>query len=72
MESRIASLPAVESRGLSARRLADNVKTMAQRVQQKTVERAKVTDTLIRDHPYQTIAVALGVGLLIGFLARRR
>ena len=32
----------------------------------------KAADKVIRDHPYQTIGIAFGVGLLIGFLARRR
>lgn len=30
------------------------------------------TDTVIRDHPYQSIGVAFGVGLLIGVLALRQ
>ena len=33
---------------------------------------AKKADTVIRDHPYETIGVAFGVGLLIGVLLRRR
>lgn len=32
----------------------------------------KRADTVIREHPYQTIGVALGVGLLIGVLAAWR
>ena len=30
----------------------------------------KATDRCIRDHPYETVGVAFGVGLLIGLLAR--
>jgi ElaB/YqjD/DUF883 family membrane-anchored ribosome-binding protein len=41
-------------------------------VQEKTVAGAKATDQVIRDHPYQSIGVALGVGALIGFLLCRR
>ncbi len=41
-------------------------------VQEKAVAGAKVTDQVIRDHPYQSIGVALGVGALIGFLLSRR
>ena len=33
---------------------------------------AKATDRAIREHPYPSIAIAFGVGLLVGFLARRR
>jgi len=33
---------------------------------------AKKTDLVIREHPYQSIGVAFGVGLLIGVLLRRK
>jgi len=32
----------------------------------------KKTDLAIRTHPYESLAVAFGVGLLVGFLATRR
>jgi len=41
-------------------------------VQEKAVAGAKATDEVIRDHPYQSIGIALGVGALIGFLISRR
>jgi ElaB/YqjD/DUF883 family membrane-anchored ribosome-binding protein len=41
-------------------------------VQEKAVAGAKATDQVIRDHPYQSLGVALGVGALIGFLLSRR
>ena len=34
-------------------------------------EAAKATDQVIRGHPYESIGIALGVGLLIGVLAGR-
>jgi ElaB/YqjD/DUF883 family membrane-anchored ribosome-binding protein len=37
----------------------------------KVVAGAKTTDAAIRAHPYESLAVALGVGLLIGALMRR-
>ncbi len=40
--------------------------------QNKTVEAAKTADHVIRDHPYESIGVALGVGVLIGALICRR
>jgi len=43
-----------------------------QRFQQKAIEGAKVTDEAIRTHPYQTAAVAFGVGALVGALLARR
>ena len=38
----------------------------------KAVEGAKATDSAIRSHPYESMAIAFGVGALIGFLASRR
>jgi ElaB/YqjD/DUF883 family membrane-anchored ribosome-binding protein len=37
----------------------------------KVVAGAKSTDATIRAHPYESLAVALGVGVLIGALVRR-
>ena len=53
-------------------RLVDDLKAVFQRAEEKAVERAKAADRVIRDHPYQTIGLALGLGLLIGILARRK
>jgi ElaB/YqjD/DUF883 family membrane-anchored ribosome-binding protein len=41
-------------------------------VQEKAVAGAKATDQVIRENPYKSLAVALGVGALIGYLLRRR
>jgi len=41
-------------------------------VQKKAVEGAKVADKTIRENPYQSIAVAFGVGALVGYLISRR
>lgn len=38
---------------------------------QKVVAGAQYTDEAIRSHPYQSLAIALGVGVLIGALIRR-
>ena len=38
----------------------------------RVVAGAKCTDTAIRANPYQSIAIAAGVGLLIGVLVGRR
>jgi ElaB/YqjD/DUF883 family membrane-anchored ribosome-binding protein len=37
-------------------------------LQKKTVEGAKIADKVVRNHPYHSIGIALGVGALIGFL----
>jgi ElaB/YqjD/DUF883 family membrane-anchored ribosome-binding protein len=41
-------------------------------VRDKAVEGAKVVDQKVRENPYQAIAIGLGVGVLIGYLAARR
>jgi ElaB/YqjD/DUF883 family membrane-anchored ribosome-binding protein len=39
---------------------------------EKAIEGAKKADETIRSHPYESIAVAFGVGLLIGIIANRK
>ena len=38
----------------------------------KVIAGAKYTDTTIRENPYQSLAIAAGLGLLIGVLLGRR
>ena len=40
--------------------------------QDKTLEAAKTTDRVIREHPYESIGIALGLGVLLGALVARR
>jgi ElaB/YqjD/DUF883 family membrane-anchored ribosome-binding protein len=47
-------------------------KEMYGRVREKAVAGAKAADQTVREHPYQAIAIALGVGALIGFVVARR
>jgi len=61
-----------ETRTATTERLVDELKAMIERAEEKAVERAKAADRVIRDHPYETIGLAFGLGLLIGILARRR
>ena len=42
------------------------------RVKDKAVEGAKATDEAVREHPYQAVAVAFGVGAVVGYLISRR
>ena len=50
----------------------DAAKRTCHRMDEKAIEGAKVADKTIRDHPYQSIGVAFGVGLLIGVLVTRK
>ena len=63
-----------ESNGIRDR-LADaleSAKRTCRKLEEKAVASAKATDKVIREHPYQSIGVAFGVGLLIGVLAMRK
>jgi ElaB/YqjD/DUF883 family membrane-anchored ribosome-binding protein len=50
----------------------DNAKAVCEQLQERTAVAAKATDQTIRDHPYEAIAVAFGVGLLLGMISGRR
>jgi ElaB/YqjD/DUF883 family membrane-anchored ribosome-binding protein len=41
-------------------------------VQEKTAASARATDRTIRQHPYESIGVAFGIGVLLGVLINRR
>ena len=49
----------------------EKAKALCERMEERAVEAAKVTDKAIRDHPYHSAGIAFGVGLLIGVLATR-
>ena len=46
-----------------------NAKT---KIQEQTTAGARATDRAIREHPYESIGIAFGVGVLIGVLINRR
>ena len=71
MESRIAS-PVTESRNVPTDRLVTDFKEVIHNAKERAVEQAKAADQLVRSRPYQTIGVAIGLGVLIGALASRR
>ena len=50
----------------------ESAKATCRKLEDKAVESAKATDKVIREHPYQSIGVAFGVGLLIGVLVTRK
>ena len=49
----------------------ESAKAVCQRLEEKTVQAAKATDTAVREHPYQAIGIAFGLGVLVGVLAAR-
>ena len=42
------------------------------RAKEKAVEGAKATHEAVQEHPYQAMAVAFGVGAIVGYLLSRR
>ena len=61
--------------GDARKRLAaalENGKELYGRVREKAIEGAKAADQTVRENPYQSIGIALGVGVLIGYLVARR
>ena len=62
-----------EKRDLRAKLEAatEKAKEVCQRLQDETVAAARATDKAVREHPYQAIGVAFGLGVLIGVLVSR-
>lgn len=66
----------LSERGMAAReRLAaalEVAKQTRQKLQDRAVVGAQATDKLIREHPYQSVGLAFGIGMLLGVLVNRR
>jgi len=64
-----------EKVGEARKRLAaalENAKHIAANVRDKAVAGAKVADQAVHEHPYQAIAIGVGVGAILGYLIARR
>jgi len=66
----------LSERGRAAReRLAaalEVAKETRRKLEQRAIAGARATDRLIREHPYHSVSVAFGIGLIIGVLVHRR
>ena len=49
----------------------ERLKVAASRAQDKAAAGAARADRLVRDHPYESIGLAFGIGLLIGVMLKR-
>lgn len=49
----------------------EKAKESAVVLQEKAAEKAKVADEMIRQHPYESMGVAFGLGLLLGVIVNR-
>lgn len=56
----------------TAHKLGAALSTAKTRIQESTSAGARATDQVIRDHPYESIGIAFGVGVLIGVLINRK
>lgn len=61
---------AKEARARLSQAVASAKETVLE-LQTKAAEKAKVADQVVREHPYETLGVAFGVGLLLGVLFGR-
>jgi ElaB/YqjD/DUF883 family membrane-anchored ribosome-binding protein len=50
----------------------ESAKAACRRLEEKAIDAAKATDHVIREHPYPSLGIAFGIGLLIGVLVTRR
>lgn len=50
----------------------ESAKATCQDIQESTIKSAKGVDETVREHPYESMGIALGVGLLVGLLLGRR
>jgi len=50
----------------------ESAKATYRRMEEKAVAGAKATDKVIREHPYESLGVAFGLGLLVGVLVTRK
>ena len=50
----------------------ESARDVAGRVRDKAVEGAKAADEAVHEHPYQAIAIGVGIGAILGYLVARR
>ncbi len=53
-------------------RTVESAKAACRQLEEKAKEGAKATDKVIRDHPYQSIGIALCLGVVVGALITRK
>jgi ElaB/YqjD/DUF883 family membrane-anchored ribosome-binding protein len=50
----------------------DSARKSCQQLEERAIDGAKAADRVIREHPYPSIGVAFGIGLLLGLLVARK
>ncbi|MCD6338841.1 MAG: DUF883 family protein [Verrucomicrobia bacterium] len=52
--------------------IAENAKTACQRLEEQASVHVENADKVIRSHPYESVGIAFGVGVLLGVLLGRK
>jgi ElaB/YqjD/DUF883 family membrane-anchored ribosome-binding protein len=55
----------------SLENVIEKAKDVCERLQNQTAAAAKATDKTVREHPYQAIGLAFGLGVLVGVITSR-
>src|SRR5437667_12051601 len=50
----------------------ESAKATCKKLEEKTIASAKAADRVIRDHPYHSVGIAFGIGLLVGVMVNRK
>ena len=50
----------------------DAARETRRKLEERAIAGAKATDRVIREHPYESIGIAFGVGMLLGVLINRK
>ena len=50
----------------------ERVKASCRRLEEQAASSLRAADKYVRHHPYESMGIALGLGLLVGLLANRR
>jgi ElaB/YqjD/DUF883 family membrane-anchored ribosome-binding protein len=67
----VASDKVTEARKRLAATL-ENGRQIFGRVREKAVQSTQAADQTVREHPYEAMGIALGIGVILGFLAARQ
>jgi ElaB/YqjD/DUF883 family membrane-anchored ribosome-binding protein len=53
-------------------RVRETAQDLAAKTKDKALMSARATDSVIRGNPYSALGIAFGLGILFGFLCKRR
>ena len=71
-----AGAQGLTEKGLAAREKLSEALEVAKdtqrKIQAQVIAGAKATDSVIREHPYESLGVAFALGMLLGILTNRR